>query len=119
MPAVIFKRAGRSIGWIIEACGALGAAAGLVLLYVSCLARLKFGEWPTYNLKTLSDNVHSHWPSLQLTTTLQKAVDTLPTIFLNAPAWAPFLIVGGGIYILGIGSVWIFDESILKQDNAG
>src|ERR1700722_7267480 len=119
MPSVIFKKAGRSRGWIIEACGALGAAAGLVLLYVSFLTRLKFGEWPTFDLKTLGDNAHSQWPSLQFTTTLQKALDTLPTIFLNAPAWAPLLVVGGGIYILGFVSVRIFDESILKHDNAG
>lgn len=119
MSSVIFEKVGRSIGWIVEACGALGAAVGLVLLYVSFLARLKFGEWPAYNLKTLGDNAHLQWPSLELTTTLQKALDTMPVIFLNAPAWAPFLIVGGGIYILGLVSVRIFDKSILKHDNAG
>jgi hypothetical protein len=116
---VFLKKAGRSIGWIIEACGALGAAAGLVLLYVSLLARLKFGEWPAYDLRTLFDNAHSQWPSLQLTTTLPKVVEKMPTILLSAPAWVPFLAVGASIYLLGLIGVRIFDEAILKHDNAG
>jgi len=41
----------------------------------------------------------------------------MPAIFLNSPAWA--LSIGGGIYILGLVGVRIFDESILKHDNAG
>ena len=116
---VIVKKIVRLTGWVVEVCGALGAAAGLVLLYVSFLARLKFGEWPAYSFKTLCENAHAQWPSLQLTTTLQKAVDAMPTIFLDAPAWTPFLIVGGGIYIFGLVSGRILDESILKHDNAG
>jgi hypothetical protein len=59
------------------------------------------------------------WRNRQLTATLQKAVDTMPAIFLNSPAWALSIIVGGGIYILGLVGVRIFDESILKHDNAG
>jgi hypothetical protein len=43
----------------------------------------------------------------------------MPAIFLNSPAWALSIIVGGGIYILGLVGVRIFDESILKHDNAG
>jgi hypothetical protein len=117
--AVVFKKAGRSISWIVEACGAFIAAIGLLLLYLSLLARLQSGEWPVSDLKMLCDNARAQWPTLQLITKLQNAVDSAPTIILNAPAWAPFIIAGGVIYILGLVGVKKFDESILKHHNAG
>src|SRR5271154_49855 len=58
--SVVIKRIGRTIAWIIEGCGALVAAAGVVLLYILLLAWLKSGVWPAYDLQMLWDQKHPH-----------------------------------------------------------
>jgi len=91
----------RGIGLIIEGCGTLVAAAGLVLLYVSFLARIKFGEWPANSIKISLDNMHSQWPDADWITKLQNATQVFPTTILDAPLWTFFLVVGGAVYFCG------------------
>jgi hypothetical protein len=95
------RKIGRVIGLIIEGCGTLVAAAGLVHLYVSFLARIKFGEWPANSIKSLLDNMHSQWSDADWITKLQNATQVFPTAILDAPLWTCFLVVGGAIYVCG------------------
>ena len=95
------RKIGRGTGLIIEGCGTLVAAAGLVLLYVSSLARIKFGEWPANSIQVFLDNIHSQWPDAECMTKLQNAAQVLPATILDAPLWTFFLVVGGAIYFCG------------------
>jgi hypothetical protein len=95
------RKIGRGTGLTIEGCGILVAAAGLVLLYVSLLARIKFGEWPANSIGILLDNMHSQWSDADWITKLQSAAQVFPATILNAPLWAFFLVVGGAIYFCG------------------
>jgi hypothetical protein len=95
------RKIGRGIGLIIEGCGTLVAAAGLVLLYVSLLARIKIGEWPANSIRILLDNMHSQWSDADWMTKLQNAAQVLPATILDAPLWTFFLVVGGAIYFCG------------------
>jgi hypothetical protein len=95
------RKIGRGVGLIIEGCGTLVAAAGLVLLYVSLLARIKFGEWPANSVRILLDNMHSQWSDADWMTKLQNAAQVFPATILDAPLWTFFLMVGGTIYFCG------------------
>jgi hypothetical protein len=89
------------MGLIIEGCGILVAAAGLVLLYVLLLARIKFGEWPANSIRILLDNMHSQWFDADWMTKLQNAAQVFPATILDASLWILFLVVGGAIYFCG------------------
>jgi hypothetical protein len=94
---VVFKKLGRAIAWIIEGCGALVAAAGVVLLYLSLLAWLKSGVWPAYDLQMLWDEMQQRveWKSAQ------RIIEMAPAAPLRLPLWIAFLIIGAGVNILG------------------
>jgi hypothetical protein len=98
---VFVQKCGRAMCWLVEGCGALVAAAGAVLLYVSSLAWLKTGTWPPSDLQMFWGNMHSQWPQIEWIVGAQKIVDSLPTAILTLPLWITFLSVGGSIYILG------------------
>jgi len=95
--SVVFKKLGRAIAWIIEGCGALVAAAGVVLLYLSFLAWLKSGVWPAYDLQMLWDEMQRRveWKSAQ------RIIEMAPTVLLRLPLWIAFLIIGAGVIALG------------------
>ena len=90
------------------------AAAGLVLLYVSSLARLRFGEWPVNSIRILLDNMHSQWPNADWIAKLKGTIYLFPVTILDAPLWIIFLVIGGSIYLLG----WILEESTPKTEHA-
>jgi hypothetical protein len=92
---MIFKRIGRAIFWIIEVCGALLGAAGIVMLYVSWLAWLKTGIWPDYDLQALWIDLHFKLPHTEW------LGESLSAVILTLPSWIAFLIVGGVLFILG------------------
>jgi hypothetical protein len=95
------RKIGRGIGLIIEGSGTLVVAAGLVLLYVSSLARIKYGEWPANSIRILLDNMHSQWPDADWMTKLQNVAQVFPATILDASLWTFFLVVGGAIYFCG------------------
>lgn len=95
------RKIGRGIGLIVEGFGTLVVAAGLVLLYVSLLARIKFGEWTANSIRILLNNMHSQWPDADWVTKLQNATHVFPATILDAPLWTFFLVVGGAIYFCG------------------
>ena len=110
---MIFKKIGRAICWVIVGCGALVASAGVVYLYVSVLAWLKIGIWPSYDLQMFWDAIHSQWPHIEWTRA-QKLIDLVPEVVVKLPLWIAFLVVGGSVYILGFLGVRVLDESIYK-----
>jgi len=114
---VIFKKIGRAICWVVEGCGALLAAAGVVYLYVSGLAWLKSGIWPSYDLQSLWDAVQSQWPQIEWKG-VQKTLDLAPAVILKLPVWIAFLIVGGSIYILGLLVDLVLDDSMYTTKNS-
>jgi hypothetical protein len=97
---MIIKNIGRAICWIIEGCGALIAAAGLVYVYVSFLAWLKFGVWPSYDLQMFWTAAHSQWPQVGWMGS-PKIIGLVPPAILKLQMWIVFLIVGGSMYIVG------------------
>lgn len=108
---MILKKMIRAICWIIECCGALVAAAGLVLLYVSWLAYLKAGAWPANDVQVLWDNLQSQWPNVDWST-VQKTMNSIPAAVLKLPLWIVFLVVGGSTYLLGVIGADGLDESM-------
>jgi hypothetical protein len=107
---VIFKKTGLAICWVIECCGALVASAGVVYLYISFLAWLKFGFWPSYDLQMLWEALHTQWPHAEWLGS-QKIIDLVPLFLRNLPTWIVFLSLGGFIYILGFLGDRDFEES--------
>jgi hypothetical protein len=114
---VIFKNIGRAICWVIEGCGALVASAGVVCLYVSGLAWWKSGIWPSYDLQSFWDAVHSQWPHVEWMG-MQKKIYLAPVVILKLPVWVAFLIVGGSIYILGLLGNLVLDHSMYTTKNS-
>jgi hypothetical protein len=107
---MIFKRTGLWMFWIIEACGALVTAAGLVLLYVSCLAWLKFGSWPGTDVQMFWDNLHTQWPQVHWAS-VQMVFDRVPIIVRQLPLWAAFLGLGASIYVPALIGVRILGDA--------
>jgi len=107
---VIFKKIGRAICWVIECCGVLVASTGVLYLYISFLARLKFGIWPRYDLQMFREALHSQWPHAEWLGS-QKIIDLVPSFLLNLPTWIVFLSLGGFLYILGLLGDRDFEES--------
>jgi hypothetical protein len=110
--SVMFKKLGRAVCWIFEGCGALATAAGVVLIYVSSLAWLKFGTWPPNDVQVFWDNMHSQWPHVEWIINVQKILVLAPAIVLNLPLWMAFLIVGGSIYFIGFVGGRLLDDSV-------
>jgi hypothetical protein len=98
---MIFKNIGRVICWVMEGCGALLAAAGLVYLYLSFLGWLKFGIWPSYDLQTFWTAAHNQWPQVAWLGS-EKLIGFVPAAILKLQMWIFLLIVGAPIYIIGI-----------------
>jgi hypothetical protein len=107
---MILNRLGLWMFWIIEVCGALITAAGLVLLYVSCLAWLKFGSWPATDVQMFWDNLHTQWPQVSWAS-VQMVYDRVPIFVRELPLWAGFLGLGAGFYIPALLGVRILDEA--------
>ena len=108
--SMIFKRIGRSIFWIIEGCGALVGSAGIVLLYVSWLARLKTGTWPTYDLQMFWADLHLQPPHAGW------IGESVWAVILKMECWIAFLIVGGGLFILGYVGEGILDNALGRRN---
>lgn len=108
----MFKKLGRAVCWIFEGCGALATAAGVVLLYVSSLAWLKFGTWPPNDVQVFWDNMHSQWPYVEWIINVRKILVLAPAIVLNLPLWMAFLIVGGSIYFIGFVGGRVLDDFV-------
>lgn len=102
---MIFKRIGRLIFWIIECCGAVVGSAGIVLLYISLLAWLKTGTWPAYNLQMFWTDFHLQPPQVEWIGA------SLLALIPKVECWIAFLIVGGGLFILGFVAEGVLDNS--------
>ena len=107
-----------AIFWIVEVCGALVAAAGLVLLYVSSLVWLRSGVWPPDDLQLLWHNVHSQWPHVEWDS-VQRIMDSVPGFVLKLPLWIPFFMIGTCIYILGLVGVRAFSSDVRFTSESG
>jgi hypothetical protein len=107
---MILKRLGLWMFWTIEACGALVAAAGLVLLYVSCLAWLKFGSWPGTDVQMFWDNLHTQWPQVRWAS-VQEIFERVPITLRELPLWAAFLGLGASIYVPALVGIRILDDA--------
>jgi hypothetical protein len=103
---MIFKKIGRSIFWIIEVCGALVGAAGIVLLYISWLAWLNTGTLPPYDLQMLWADLHLQPPHSEW------IGESVLAGVMKFECWMVFLIIGGGLFILGSVGERLFDNSI-------
>jgi hypothetical protein len=99
--SVIFKKIGRAIFWVIECCGVLVASTGMLYLYISFLARLKFGIWQHYDLQMFWEALHTQWPNAEWLGS-QKVIELVPPFLLNLPTWIVFLSLGGFLFILGL-----------------
>lgn len=114
---MIFKKIGRAICWAVEGCGTLLTAAGVVYLYVSGLAWLKSGIWPSYDLQSLWDAVQSQWPQIEWMG-VQKKIDLAPAVIPKLSVWLAFLIVGGSVYILGLLGNLFLNASMYTTKNS-
>jgi len=102
---MIFKRIGRSIFLIIEVCGALVGAAGIVLLYILWLAWLKTGSFPAYDLQMVWADLHLQQPHAEW------IGESILADVLRFECWVVFPIVGGGLFILGAVGEGLLDDS--------
>ena|SRR5271156_1548919 len=93
---MILRRIAQTFFWVIEVCGIFFVSASIVLLFLLCLARLRTGTWPDYNLSLLWGDLHfSPWNNAQ------KIIDSTITTIPQLPAWVAVLIVGGVAYAVG------------------
>ncbi|MDR3572346.1 MAG: hypothetical protein P4L50_00655 [Anaerolineaceae bacterium] len=112
---MIFKRIGRLIFWVIEVCGALLAAAGIVLLYVLELNWFSNGTLPAYDLQMLLADVHLQPPHIE------GIGELILAGVLKIECWIVFLIVGGVLFILGAVGEGLLDDYVARKraTNAG
>jgi hypothetical protein len=116
----VTKWIGRGIGYVFEVAGLFITATGLVLLYVSLLGRIKFGEWPLNTLETLSNNLNAQWPGIGWVALSQREVNVLPPFISQQPLWLTFLALGAVVFAFGFLIVWtcnlILEAGIRKQE---
>src|SRR5271156_3263607 len=93
---MILRRIAQTFFWVIEVCGIFFVSASIVLLFLLCLAKLRSGTWPDYNLSMLWRDLHfSPWNDAQ------KIIDSAITTIPQLPAWVAILIVGGLAFAVG------------------
>ncbi len=55
---MVFKTIGQILCWLIAACGAILASAGVLMLGISLLGWVRSGTWPDYDLRMLWNDLH-------------------------------------------------------------
>ena len=82
------------------------------MLYLSLLAWLKSGAWPTYDLQMLWDEMQQRveWKSAQ------RIIEMAPTVLLRLPLWIAFLIIGAGVNALGFLGNRALDDPIKLRE---
>ncbi len=94
-PSMAVKKIGQIMCWLVAACGVIIASAGLLMLGISLLRRLRSGTWPDYDLRMLWDELHlKPW-------NVQETIDSVLALIPTLPVWAAAMIAGGGMYLVG------------------
>jgi hypothetical protein len=92
---MVLKTIGLISCWVIMAWGAIVVSAGILMLYIAALARLRSGVWPNYDLRILWDELHLRpWNAQE---TIDSALALVPTL----PLWVIAAFVGSSMYIVG------------------
>jgi hypothetical protein len=87
---MVLKTIGLISCWVIMAWG-----AGILMLYIAALARLRSWVWPKYDLRILWDELHLRpWNAQE---TIDSALALVPTL----PLWVIAAFVGSSMYIVG------------------